>query len=203
MLWKYAPAADMVGDRPVDGRFGAGGRHLQMGRRRRCGSLLRSVLAGCGKDRHGGILLHAPRPRRARNASTPSALAPAARLRRAASTTRNFRSASPAAEQTFFGDDVVAVHLNLNPSLRPNQSHHLALERQAAGFPAERRFVCSAALGSRHLRARRHHHRSADERIADQQQRDLLCAPAFGVVAAVAAAQVTSRVARTDARLVR
>jgi hypothetical protein len=33
-----------------------------------------------------------------------------------------FSITSPAPEQTFFGDDVVAVHLNLNPTLRPNQS---------------------------------------------------------------------------------
>jgi hypothetical protein len=33
-----------------------------------------------------------------------------------------FSITSPAQDQTFFGDDVVSVHLNLNPSLRPNQS---------------------------------------------------------------------------------
>jgi hypothetical protein len=33
----------------------------------------------------------------------------------------DFTITSPAQEQTFFGDDVVSVHLNLNPSLRPDQ----------------------------------------------------------------------------------
>ena len=33
-----------------------------------------------------------------------------------------FSITSPAPEQTFFGDDVVAVHLDLNPVLRPNQT---------------------------------------------------------------------------------
>ena len=32
-----------------------------------------------------------------------------------------FSIASPAPEQTFFGDDVIPVRLNLNPPLRPNQ----------------------------------------------------------------------------------
>ncbi len=32
-----------------------------------------------------------------------------------------FSITSPAPDQTFFGDDVIAVHLNLSPSLRPNQ----------------------------------------------------------------------------------
>lgn len=33
-----------------------------------------------------------------------------------------FSITSPVANQTFFGDDVVSVHLNLEPGLRPNQS---------------------------------------------------------------------------------
>jgi hypothetical protein len=33
-----------------------------------------------------------------------------------------FSITSPAPDQTFFGDDVIAVHLNLSPSLRPNQA---------------------------------------------------------------------------------
>jgi Domain of unknown function (DUF4124) len=33
-----------------------------------------------------------------------------------------FSITSPAPDQTFFGDDVIAVHLNLTPSLRPNQA---------------------------------------------------------------------------------
>ena len=34
----------------------------------------------------------------------------------------DFSITSPVANQTFFGDDVVSVHLNLEPGLRPNQS---------------------------------------------------------------------------------
>jgi Domain of unknown function (DUF4124) len=33
-----------------------------------------------------------------------------------------FSITSPAPEQTFFGDDVVPAHLNLTPTLRPNQA---------------------------------------------------------------------------------
>ena len=33
-----------------------------------------------------------------------------------------FSITSPVNDQTFFGDDVIAVHLNLEPSLKPNQS---------------------------------------------------------------------------------
>ncbi|MEO7206089.1 MAG: DUF4124 domain-containing protein [Steroidobacteraceae bacterium] len=62
----------------------------------------------------------APAASGSRNASVPSALP-----QRAAQGGLNyseFSITSPAPEQTFFGDDVVPVHLNLNPSLRPNQS---------------------------------------------------------------------------------
>ena len=50
-----------------------------------------------------------------------------------------FSITSPAPDQTFFGDDVVAVHLNLAPSLRPNQAitWHLngqQLDSQALSF---------------------------------------------------------------------
>jgi hypothetical protein len=33
-----------------------------------------------------------------------------------------FSISTPAANQTFFGDDVVSVHLNIEPGLRPNQN---------------------------------------------------------------------------------
>ncbi len=74
-----------------------------------------------------------PAPSGARNASMPST-AP----QRAAQGGLNyteFSIASPAAEQTFFGDDVVAVHLNLNPSLRPNQSITWHLNGKQLDFP--------------------------------------------------------------------
>jgi len=34
----------------------------------------------------------------------------------------DFTISSPVADQSFFGEDVVAVHLSLSPSLRPNQA---------------------------------------------------------------------------------
>jgi hypothetical protein len=46
-----------------------------------------------------------------------------------------FSITSPAPEQTFFGDDVVAVHLNLNPTLRPNQSITWHLNGKQLDFP--------------------------------------------------------------------
>jgi Domain of unknown function (DUF4124) len=46
-----------------------------------------------------------------------------------------FSITSPSPEQTFFGDDVVAVHLNLNPSLRPNQAITWHLNGQQLDFP--------------------------------------------------------------------
>ncbi len=55
----------------------------------------------------------------ARNA-TPSGLPQ--RVAQSGLNYSEFAITSPSPEQTFFGDDVVAVHLNLNPSLRPNQS---------------------------------------------------------------------------------
>jgi hypothetical protein len=50
-----------------------------------------------------------------------------------------FSISSPVNDQTFFGDDVIAVHLNLEPSLKPNQSvtWHLngkQLDTTAAAF---------------------------------------------------------------------
>jgi Domain of unknown function (DUF4124) len=59
-------------------------------------------------------------PSGARNATGPIAQAP----QRPAGGLNytEFSITSPAPDQTFFGDDVVAVHLDLNPSLRPNQA---------------------------------------------------------------------------------
>jgi hypothetical protein len=48
----------------------------------------------------------------------------------------DFTITSPAQEQTFFGEDVVAVHLNLNPSLRPNQSIMWHLNGKQLDFPS-------------------------------------------------------------------
>jgi hypothetical protein len=47
----------------------------------------------------------------------------------------DFSITSPAPEQTFFGDDVVAVHLNLSPSLRPNQAITWHLNGKELDFP--------------------------------------------------------------------
>lgn len=69
----------------------------------------------------------------ARNASTPSA-AP----QRPAQSGLNyveFSITSPAPDQTFFGEDVVPVHLNLNPALRPNQIITWHLNGKQLDFP--------------------------------------------------------------------
>ena len=46
-----------------------------------------------------------------------------------------FAITSPVPEQTFFGDDVVGAHLNLSPSLRPNQTITWHLNGQQLDFP--------------------------------------------------------------------
>ena len=75
-----------------------------------------------------------PAAQGARNATAPTAQAP----QRSAGGGLNyaeFSITSPAPDQTFFGDDVVAVHLNLNPSLRPNQSITWHLNGKQLDFP--------------------------------------------------------------------
>jgi hypothetical protein len=62
----------------------------------------------------------APAASGARNATGP--IAPAQKTAQGTLNYTDFTITSPAQEQTFFGDDVVSVHLNLNPSLRPNQT---------------------------------------------------------------------------------
>jgi hypothetical protein len=59
-------------------------------------------------------------PSAARNSTGP--IAPAPRGTAGGLNYTEFSITSPAPDQTFFGDDVVAVHLNLNPPLRPNQA---------------------------------------------------------------------------------
>jgi hypothetical protein len=48
-----------------------------------------------------------------------------------------FSISSPAPEQSFFGEDVVPVHLNLIPSLRPNQAITWQLNGQQLDSPPE------------------------------------------------------------------
>jgi hypothetical protein len=62
----------------------------------------------------------APAASGARNPTGP--IAPVQRTAQGGLNYTDFTITAPAQEQTFFGEDVVAVHLNLNPSLRPNQS---------------------------------------------------------------------------------
>jgi hypothetical protein len=69
----------------------------------------------------------------ARNATAPAVQAP----QRSAGGLNyvEFSISSPAPDQTFFGDDVVSVHLNLNPTLRPNQSITWHLNGKQLDFP--------------------------------------------------------------------
>jgi hypothetical protein len=69
----------------------------------------------------------------ARNAT--GAIAPPQRVAQGGLNYTDFTITSPSQEQTFFGDDVVAVHLNLNPSLRPNQSITWHLNGKQLEFP--------------------------------------------------------------------
>ena len=69
----------------------------------------------------------------ARNATAPAAQAP--QRSGGGLNYAEFSITSPAPEQTFFGDDVVAVHLNLNPTLRPNQSITWHLNGKQLDFP--------------------------------------------------------------------
>jgi hypothetical protein len=48
-----------------------------------------------------------------------------------------FAITSPANEQTYFGDDVVAVHLNLVPSLKSNQNVTWHLNGKQLDYPAD------------------------------------------------------------------
>lgn len=70
----------------------------------------------------------------ARSAAGPVAQAPQGPAEGGLNYTE-FSITSPAPDQTFFGDDVVAVHLNLNPSLRPNQSITWHLNGKQLDFP--------------------------------------------------------------------
>jgi hypothetical protein len=75
----------------------------------------------------------APAAAGARNASAPSA--PPQRVAQGGLNYSEFSITSPSPDQTFFGDDVVAVHLNLNPSLRPNQAITWHLNGKQLDFP--------------------------------------------------------------------
>ncbi len=48
-----------------------------------------------------------------------------------------FSIVSPANDQTFFGDDVIPVHLNLEPGLKPNQSITWNLNGKQLEFPPD------------------------------------------------------------------
>ena len=48
-----------------------------------------------------------------------------------------FAIVSPSNDQTFFGDDVIAVHLNLTPALKPNQSITWHLNGKQLEFPPD------------------------------------------------------------------
>jgi len=198
MLWKYAAATVMVGNRRIDGLYGASGCDLQVGRRGRGCSLLRSGPAGCGKNRHRGILVLDGAGAQCNES-------------RAADIARG-RAGRPELHRIF--DQLARAGSNLlrrrrdsgatesQPIASSQSSHHVASERQPAGFPAERTIVCPAAPGSRHLHSDRDHHRSANEPIPNEQQHHVLRASAIGAVAAVAAAQIAFSSRPRDARLV-
>src|SRR4029077_15308824 len=138
MLWSYAPATVMVGARPVDRFFGAGRRDLQVGRRGRCDSLLRSGLARRRKDLspapthgagRGSAQRHGPK-----SAAAGTTGAEGSQLHRifdllagagASLLRRRHRGGAPGA---------IAV-------AAPESGHYLGLERQAARLPAGLGFI--------------------------------------------------------------
>jgi Domain of unknown function (DUF4124) len=69
----------------------------------------------------------------ARNAAGPSAQSP--QRSEGGLNYTEFSITSPVPEQTFFGDDVIAAHLNLSPSLRPNQAITWRLNGQQLDSP--------------------------------------------------------------------
>jgi hypothetical protein len=75
----------------------------------------------------------APAAAGARNATGPIAQSQAAA--QGGLNYTEFSITSPVPEQTFFADDVVAVHLNLSPSLRPNQAITWHLNGKQLDFP--------------------------------------------------------------------
>jgi hypothetical protein len=48
-----------------------------------------------------------------------------------------FSISSPVSDQSFFGEDVIAVHLTLSPSLRPNQAITWHLNGKQLDFPPD------------------------------------------------------------------
>jgi hypothetical protein len=75
----------------------------------------------------------APAVSGARNATGPVAQSPV--TAQGGLNYTEFSINSPAPQQTFFADDVVAVHLNLSPTLRPNQSITWHLNGKQLDFP--------------------------------------------------------------------
>ena len=124
--------------------------------------LFRSVGAGRRKDLHRG------RRDRPDQCGAPATVRPARRAprkRRRARLYAEFSITSPTPEQTFFGDEVVAVQSEPPARLKPEQTitWHLNGKELDDQGPAGRRFR-AAAPGPRHLCHRRDHHRSGDGR---------------------------------------
>ena len=88
--------------------------------------------ASPGAEKIVTAMSSAPASSTARNATGP--VAPPPKIQGGLNYTE-FSITSPAPDQTFFGDDVVAVHLNLNPTLRPNQAITWHLNGKQLDFP--------------------------------------------------------------------
>ena len=186
MLWNYAPATVMVGARPVDRHVGASGCDLPVGRCGRRGSLLRSSLAGRRKDRHGGFIdaVHGGTARHLPgSAEAAAACAERPQLQRIYDHLAGTGSSFLWRRRRRRAPDAITF-------ASAQSNHHLAFERPAAGFSAGRHFLRITTARSRHVFADGDHHRSANRRVTEQQQRYFLRAPAHEPRAAIAAAQV-------------
>jgi hypothetical protein len=89
--------------------------------------------ASPGAERIVTAVASAPAASTARNATGPVAQSPG--VAQGGLNYTEFSITSPAPQQTFFADDVVAVHLNLSPSLRPNQTITWHLNGKQLDFP--------------------------------------------------------------------
>jgi hypothetical protein len=185
MLWNYAPAENMVGGRrPGDRICGAGRRDLQVDRRRWCGALLRPGSARVGKNLHGKfehqfLKIHG---RQALGCRTSTA-----EQRIGAGLFRIFDHLTEI-RRNIFRRQPGRGEFDAGTRSQRRSEHHLAPERQTGGRSGQFNLVRTAAIGSRQLCPRGDHHRSANGRIANHQQRQFFRAPAFR---AGSAAQVT------------
>jgi hypothetical protein len=197
MLWNYAPSTVLVGVESIGRPFGARRRYLQVGGCRRGCALLRPAAARSRANRYQRA--EHVSCRGARSGKRVSGEETVERLRQL----QRIRDNLAAARSDFFRHGSSRSSFESQPGTATRPQHCLAHERQAAGRTAELDFLCDHPIGSRHLLGDGNHHRPADRRILEQQQRDILRASDRHELATVAAAQIVPAASLTETRLVR